>query len=56
LAEQNVVLQVMNVSRTSIVRDAWASGKTISILGMIFEPTSGRLKLVSEPITSVFLG
>ena len=56
LAEQNVVLQVMNVSRTSIVRDAWASGKSISILGMIFEPTSGRLKLVSEPITSAFLG
>lgn len=53
LAEMNVVEQTINVSQTSIVRDAWASGRQLTIVGMIFDPVSGSLSRIGEPISSM---
>jgi len=53
LAELNVVEQTVNVSRTSIVRDAWASGRQLTIVGMIFDPANGSLSRIGKPITWV---
>lgn len=54
LADLNVVEQTRNVSQTGIVRDAWANGRQLSIVGMIFDPVSGRLSRIGEPISSAF--
>jgi carbonic anhydrase len=55
LAELNVVEQTINVSRTSVVRDAWAAGRQLTIVGMIFDPANGSLSRVGEPIASAKL-
>jgi len=44
LCELNVIEQVANVSRTSIVREAWRGGQTLSIHGWIYELTDGLLR------------
>ena len=52
LAEMNVVQQTLNVTRNSVVRNAWADGKRVTVFGMIFDPASGSLDRVCDPISS----
>jgi len=44
LCELNVIEQVRNVSRTTIVRDAWARGQKLSLHGWIYALHDGLLR------------
>ncbi len=44
LCELNVVEQVANVCRTSIVQDAWARGQALAVHGWIYGLRDGRLR------------
>jgi carbonic anhydrase len=44
LCEWNVIEQVMNVSRTTVVRDAWANGNALSIHGWVYDLRDGLLR------------
>jgi carbonic anhydrase len=43
LCELNVVEQVVNVAQTTIVRDAWARGQTLTVHGWIYRLSDGLL-------------
>jgi len=43
LCELNVVEQVINVSRTSILRDAWQRGQEVAVHGWIYDIRDGLL-------------
>ena len=47
LTELNVIEQAKNVRRTSLMRDAWDSGRQIAIRGMIFDPI-GRARVTER--------
>jgi carbonic anhydrase len=44
LCRLNVVEQVLNVSETSVVRDAWARGQALSVHGWIYTIRDGLLE------------
>jgi carbonic anhydrase len=44
LCELNVIEQVRNVSATTIVRNAWKAGKTISVHGWVYSIEDGILR------------
>ena len=44
LCELNVIEQATNVSRTSIVRDAWARGQALAVHGWIYRLDDGLLR------------
>jgi carbonic anhydrase len=44
LCELNVIEQVVNVSQTTIVQDAWARGQEIDVHGWIYGLADGRLR------------
>jgi len=44
LCELNVIEQVVNVSQTTIVRDAWARGQALEIHGWIYDLRDGLLR------------
>lgn len=44
LCELNVIEQVQNVCATTIVRDAWSRGQSVSVHGWIYSLTDGLLK------------
>ena len=44
LCELNVIEQVINVSQTTIVRDAWASNQTLAVHGWIYDLSDGLLR------------
>lgn len=44
LCELNVIDQVSNVCSTTIVRDAWERGQTLSVHGWIYGLSDGRLR------------
>ena len=44
LCELNVIEQVANVCRTTIVRDAWASGQDLAVRGWIYGLKDGLLR------------
>jgi len=44
LCELNVVEQVRNVCKTTILREAWARGQAVTVHGCIYGLTDGRLK------------
>ncbi len=44
LAELNVIEQLMNVSRTTIVRQAWAQGHALALHGLIYSISDGLLR------------
>ncbi len=44
LAELNVIEQVVHVCRTTIVRDAWERGQTLTVHGLIYGLHDGRLR------------
>ena len=44
LCELNVLEQVVNVSQTTVVRDAWARGHDLSVLGWVYDIRDGLLR------------
>jgi carbonic anhydrase len=44
LCELNVLEQVANVSQTTIVRDAWARGQSLSVHGLVYDVADGLLR------------
>ena len=44
LCELNVLEQVINVSRTTVVREAWARGQTLAVHGWIYGLRDGLLR------------
>lgn len=44
LCELNVVEQVVNVSQTTIVRDAWARGQELTLHGWVYDLRDGLLR------------
>lgn len=44
LVELNVLHQVMNVCHTTIVQNAWAEGKKLSVHGWVYDLSTGLLK------------
>lgn len=44
LCELNVIAQVRRVAETPIVRDAWARGQELSVHGLIYGLSNGRLR------------
>src|SRR5436305_4501622 len=44
LCELNVIEQVVNVSQTTIVRDAWARGQQLEVHGWIYDVRDGLLR------------
>lgn len=52
LCELNVIAQVANVCRTSIVRTAWNNGKTLSIHGWIYGLHDGLLRDLGMTVSS----
>jgi carbonic anhydrase len=52
LCELNVIEQVVNVSQTTVVRDAWARGQTVSVHGWIYDVRDGLLVDLGMSVTS----
>jgi carbonic anhydrase len=52
LCELNVIEQVANVSQTTIVRDAWSSGQTLSVHGWIYDLNDGLLRDLGVSVAS----
>jgi carbonic anhydrase len=44
LCELNVIEQVANVAKTTVVRDAWARGQSLSIHGWLYDLQDGLLR------------
>ena len=44
LAELNVLTQLANVCRTTVVRDAWVRGQDVSVHGFIYDVKDGLLR------------
>ena len=52
LCELNVIEQVVNVSQTTVVRDAWARGQQLAVHGWIYGLGDGLLRDICESVTS----
>lgn len=52
LCELNVITQVANVCRTTIVRDAWQRGQDLAVHGWIYDLSDGRLCDMKMCVTS----
>ncbi|HWM94161.1 MAG TPA: carbonate dehydratase [Thermoanaerobaculia bacterium] len=56
LCELNVIEQVVNVSQTTVVRDAWARGQELAVHGWVYDVRDGLLRDLEEgqwkPLTS----
>ena len=53
LCELNVIAQVANVCRTSIVQDAWARGRPLAVHGWIYSVSDGLLRDLEVVVESV---
>jgi carbonic anhydrase len=53
LCELNVMEQVRNVCRTTIVREAWGRGQTLSVHGWIYALHDGLLKDLGICVTNL---
>jgi carbonic anhydrase len=51
LCELNVMEQVLNVSRTTIVRDAWARGQALAVHGWIYGVDDGLMRDLGVDVT-----
>jgi carbonic anhydrase len=51
LCELNVIEQVVNVSQTTVVRDAWARGQMLTVHGWIYTLRDGLLRDVGMCVT-----
>jgi len=52
LCELNVIEQVVNVSKTTVVRDAWARGQAVTIHGWIYSLEDGLLRDLGVCVTN----
>ncbi len=52
LCELNVIEQVVNVSQTTVVREAWARGQTLAVHGWIYKLSDGLLRDLSMCVTA----
>jgi carbonic anhydrase len=52
LCELNVIEQVVNVSQTTIVRDAWARGQAVAVHGWAYDIRDGLLRDLSICVTT----
>jgi carbonic anhydrase len=52
LCELNVIEQVVNVSQTTVIRDAWARGHQIAVHGWIYGLENGLLRDLSVSLES----
>jgi carbonic anhydrase len=52
LCELNVMEQVINVSRTSIVRDAWLRGQSLAVHGWVYDIRDGLLRDLGVCVTA----
>jgi carbonic anhydrase len=52
LCELNVLEQVVNVSKTTVVRDAWARGQALSVHGWVYDLGDGLLRDLGMCITA----
>src|SRR5215204_3461628 len=52
LCELNVIEQVVNVSQTTVVRDAWARGQALTVHGWIYDVFDGLLRDLGMCITA----
>jgi carbonic anhydrase len=52
LAELNVIEQVVNVSQTTVIRDAWARGQSVAIHGWIYDIADGLLHDLDMCVTN----
>ena len=44
LCELNVIEQVVNVARTTILRDAWQRGQSVTVHGWVYGLSNGQLR------------
>jgi carbonic anhydrase len=51
LCELNVIEQVVNVSQTTVVREAWARGQALAVHGWIYRLTDGLLRDLGMCVT-----
>jgi carbonic anhydrase len=51
LCELNVIEQVVNVSQTTVVRDAWARGQELTLHGWIYDLADGLLRELQPPVS-----
>ena len=51
LCELNVIEQVVNVSQTTVVRDAWARGHELAVHGWIYDLHDGLIRDLSLSVT-----
>ena len=51
LCELNVVEQVVNVSQTTVVRDAWTRGQELAVHGWIYDLQDGLLRDLGKSVT-----
>ena len=52
LCELNVIEQVVNVSQTTVVREAWARGQALAVHGWIYKLTDGLLRDLDVSVTA----
>ena len=50
LCEMNVETQARNMSKTTIIQDAWARGQKVEIHSWIYRLNDGRLHSLADPI------
>ena len=51
LAEWNVMEQVVNVSNTTVVRDAWSRGQTLTVHGWVYDLRDGLIRDLGEGLS-----
>ena len=51
LCELNVIEQVVNVSQTTVVRDAWSRGQALAVHGWIYDLSDGLLRDLGMCVT-----
>lgn len=52
LCELNVMEQMVNVSQTTVVRDAWARGQALAVHGWIYDLRDGLLRQLKDAVSS----
>jgi carbonic anhydrase len=52
LCELNVIEQVTNLSRTTVVRDAWSRGQAVTVHGWIYDLSDGLLRDLDVTVAS----
>ncbi len=53
LCELNVLEQVVNVSKSTVVKDAWCRGQTLSVHGWVYSLANGRVHDIGANVSSI---